>query len=152
MNEKVAKYLEEKREKERQEILIAAGLYEKEYAPKSQELPNGEYPRLDTTIIPNRPYKAIPIEITDEEYEQVKKYAFASSTLPEPVNSSNGIATVLTVIGVIVYLIGFIGFFAMFNMNALSAFIILASAAISGTMFLGFAKIIKLLQSIKNKN
>ena len=40
----------------------------------------------------------------------------------------------------------------MFNMNALSAFIILASAAISGTMFLGFAEIIKLLQSIKNKN
>ena len=155
MNPQLSVYFAQKRLEEKQArvaLLVSQGLYEKVYAPKSQELPNGEYPRLDTTIIPNRPYKAIPIEITDEEYEQVKKYAFASSTLPEPVNSSNGIATVLTVIGVIVYLIGFIGFFAMFNMNALSAFIILASAAISGTMFLGFAEIIKLLQSIKNKN
>ena len=35
MNEKVEKYLEEKREEEKRGILIAAGLYEKEYAPKS---------------------------------------------------------------------------------------------------------------------
>ena len=148
MNEKVAKYLEEKREEEKREVLIAAGLYEKEYAPKSQELPNREYPYLDTKMIPNRPYKAIPIEVTDEEYEQVKKYAYSGNS--KATQKSN--ARVLTVIGIIVYLIGFIGFSAMLDTDLFSAFITLEGAAISGTMFLGFAEIIKLLQSIKNKN
>ena len=155
MNPKLSDYFAQKRLEEKQArdaLLVSQGLYEKVYAPNdewSEEYPENEYDKKREIYCY---FKKVAIEVTDEEYEKIKKYAFASSTLPEPVNSSNGIATVLTVIGVIVYLIGFIGFFAMFNMNALSAFIILASAAISGTMFLGFAEIIKLLQSIKNKN
>lgn len=150
MNEKVAKYLEEKREKERKEILIAAGLYEKEYAPKSQELPNGEYPRLDTTIIPNRPYKAIPIEITDEEYEQVKKYAVKPPIiLPKP----NVIAKILQGVGICAYVLGlFCGM--SFQSNGLLSFAITvwAIAAIGGTILLGLSEIVKLLQNIRDKN
>ena len=150
MNEKVAKYLEEKREKERKEILIAAGLYEKEYAPKSQELPNGEYPRLDTTIIPNRPYKAIPIEITDEEYEQVKKYAVKPPIfLPKP----NLIAKISRGMGVCAYVLGF--FCGMsFQSNGLLSFAITVwvMAAIGGTILLGLSETVKLLQNIRDKN
>lgn len=152
MNEKVAKYLEEKREKERKEILIAAGLYEKEYAPKSQELPNGEYPRLDTTIIPNRPYKAIPIEITDEEYEQIKKYAVKPPIfLPKP----NVIAKILLGVGICVYGLGFIGGMQLQSAaeELLSlAIIVWAIAAVGGTILLGLSEIVKLLQNIRDKN
>ena len=152
MNPKLSDYFAQKRLEEQQArdaLLISQGLYEKVYAPNdewSEEYPENEYDQKREIYCY---FKKVAIEVTDEEYEQIKKYAFASSTLPEPVNSTNGIATVLTVIGVIVYLIGFIGFFAMFN---ISAFITLVGAAISGTMLLGFAEIIKLLQSIKNKN
>ena len=155
MNPKLSDYFAQKRLEEKQArdaLLVSQGLYEKVYAPSdewSEEYPENEYDQKREIYCY---FKKVAIEVTDEEYEQIKKYAFASSTLPEPVNSTNGIATVLTVIGVIVYLIGFIGFFAMLNMNALSAFITLVGAAISGTMFLGFSEIIKLLQSIKNKN
>lgn len=145
MNEKVEKYLEEKREKEKREILIAAGLYEKEYAPKSQELPNREYPFLDSKIVPNRPYKAIPIEVPDEEYEQIKKYAYSSN--------SNGIASILTFVACAVYIIGLVTGFILLSgsSNWTTAIYCWATSGISGTIFLGFAEIIKLLQAIKDK-
>lgn len=156
MNPKLSDYFAQKRLEEKQArdaLLVSQGLYEKVYAPNdewSEEYPENEYDQKREIYCY---FKKVAIEVTDEEYEKIKKYAFASSTLPEPVNSTNGIATVLTVIGVIVYLIGFIGFFVMLDADVVfSAFIILASAAISGTMLLGFAEIIKLLQSIKNKN
>ena len=146
MNEKVEKYLEEKREKEKREILIAAGLYEKEYAPKSQELPNREYPFLDSKIVPNRPYKAIPIEVPDEEYEQIRKYAYSGN--------SNRIAGILTFVACAVYVIGLVTGFILLNgsSNWTPAISCWAASGISGTIFLGFAEIIKLLQAIKDKN
>lgn len=145
MNEKVEKYLEEKREEEKREILIAAGLYEKGYAPKSQELPNREYPFLDSKIIPNRPYKAIPIEVTDEEYEQIRKYAYSGN--------SNRIAGILTFVACAAYVIGLvIGFILLSgSSNWTTAVYCWAASGISGTIFLGFAEIIKLLQAIKDK-
>lgn len=152
MNPKLSDYFAQKRLEEKQArdaLLVSQGLYEKVYAPNDEWSEEYQENELDSERQTIRYFKKVAIEVTDEEYEQIKKYAFASNSLPE----TNDIASVLTVIGLIVYLIGVIGFFVMLDADVVfSAFIILASAAISGTMLLGFAEIIKLLQSIKNKN
>lgn len=152
MNPKLSDYFAQKRLEEKQArdaLLVSQGLYEKVYAPSnewSEEYPENEY---DPEQQRNRYFKKTAIEVTDEEYEQIKKYAFASNSLPE----TNDIAKILTFIACAIYIVGIIaGIIIVEPMGIAVSVVCWVITAISGTMFLGFAEIIKLLQSIKNKN
>lgn len=110
--------MNEKVEKQTNNVSIDGGLYEKEGAPNNQ--PSVECP------------------------------------MPENISTNNPIRIFLTGIAVLIYLVGFvlgigIGSSSR-NFDILSAFIIWAASGISGTIFLGFAEIIKLLQAIKDKD
>lgn len=152
MNPKLSDYFAQKRLEEKQArdaLLVSQGLYEKVYAPSnewSEEYPENEY---DPEQQRNRYFKKTAIEVTDEEYEQIKKYAFASNSLPK----TNDIAKILTFIACAIYIVGIIaGIIIVEPMGIAVSVVCWVITAISGTMFLGFAEIIKLLQSIKNKN
>lgn len=152
MNPKLSDYFAQKRLEEKQArdaLLISQGLYEKVYAPNdewSEEYPENEYDQERQVY---RYFKKVVIEVTDEEYEQIKKYAFASNSLPE----TNDVAKALTFIAYAVYIVGLIaGIIIVEPMGIAVSVVCWIITAISGTMFLGFSEIIKLLQSIKNKN
>lgn len=59
--------------KKKEELLIKLGLYNKVYAPGNRSCDIDEYPYWDFNVTPNRRYKKVAIEITDEEYEKLKK-------------------------------------------------------------------------------
>ena len=156
MNPKLSDYFAQKRLEEKQArdaLLVSQGLYEKVYAPNDEwsEEYDEAYPEneLDSERQTIRYFKKVAIEVTDEEYEQIKKYAFASNSLPE----TNDVAKALTFIAYAVYIVGLIaGIIIAAPMGIVVSVVCWIITAISGTMFLGFSEIIKLLQSIKNKN
>ncbi len=166
MHEKLKEYFEkekelrEKKEKElREAILIKEGIYEKVYSEnneRTEEYNQFEYNSSGT----GKYFKYQPIEITDEEYMQIKEIYDNKHKLEPP--SSNGVANALTVIAWIIFVVGFIAGICFANVEVGTyvtyeefsfaiALIYWLVAFASGTMFLGFAEIIKLLNDIKNK-
>ena len=168
MNEKLKNFLETQKENEKKrndekkkKSLLALGLYEKVYSPDnnySEEFNLYEYDNANSS---KKYYKIVPIEITDEEYQEVKKYSINRS-----LSRVNLIANAITIIAWIIYIGGFIAGIALGNVEVVKAgyyayvetefsFAIAFSywciAFISGTMFLGFASIIKLLDAIRRK-
>ncbi|MBQ7096620.1 MAG: hypothetical protein IJN96_00935 [Clostridia bacterium] len=118
---------------------------------------NSEFPEAewDSDNLTNKYYKKVPVEITEEEYEEVKKYSKDSVK----VVTDNSIAATLKVIAVFVYIVGFIA--GVVIGGALTdytrdfswgtAFACWFLSLFSGTTVLGFAEIIQLLTDIKNK-
>ncbi len=167
MNDKLKQYLDHKEklqkelsEKEKSDLLIREGLYEKEYSDTYSD----EYSWYDN--LEGKYYRKAPIDITDEEYEIVKESCKSDSNKPINKDIENGIATALTVIAWIIYIGGFIAGIAFGNVEVVRgtyytytdtefsfaiAFVYWAACIIAGTMFLGFAEIIKLLEAIKRK-
>ncbi len=154
MNEKVAKFLE----KEKRKNLINLGLYDKIYAPDN--IRTDEYPlsELDNTGLIRKYYKAVPFKVTDEEYQQIIKLSQKPKVLPTSKPDKNTIAKFLTVIAWITFICGFIagiiwGYLLGHGEGALVEFIFTLlfwfAAFISGTLFLGFAEIIELLDTIR---
>ena len=80
MDPRVEKFINGKKDEikkkeleKRQKILIKAGLYEKEYSKNFQY--SSEYPYTELNNLGQaKYYRIVPINITDEEYEEVKKY------------------------------------------------------------------------------
>ena len=77
MNEKVQEYIERKtkmRNKEKYDLLIKEGLFDKVYPPDEDFGSESEYPESewDNKLHIYRSYKKVPIQITDEEYELIK--------------------------------------------------------------------------------
>lgn len=158
MNEKLKEFLDAKKEaeqkkyeEEKQKTLIELGLFEKVYSPDdnySEEYSCCEWDSANST---NKYYKKVTVEITDEEYQEVKKY----SDLKNNDNDKNPIATILKVIAVIVYIAGFIAsfFLGVDRYGDISAMVMVWWIVffISGTIYLGFAEIIQLLEDIKKK-
>ena len=160
MHEKLKEYLEnaEKKEKELlQRELTDAGIFEREYTDKTEY--SEEYPEIewDPQKEQRRYYKIIPIELTREEVTEFKK-AYRSSTA----SPTNPIAKTLTVIAWIIYVGGFLAGLSLSNVETgtyytrheFSVSIALTywfATLVCGTLFLGFAEIIKLLNDIKNK-
>ena len=151
MNERLQKFLEVKKlleridyEEEKEKTLIEFGLYEKVYSPDntySEEFSSSEWNSVDLTT---KYFKKVPIEVTDEEYEEVRKY---SNHTPLPKNNTpenNSIAKALTIIAYFAIIVGFISCFIF-------GFAYFCVGLISGTMLLGFAEIIKLLHQINKK-
>ena len=168
MNEKLKEFLDAKKdaekkayEEKKKDTLIELGLFEKVYSENNAYSIEYPWSEWDSENSINKYYKKIPMEITDEEYEEVKKYSKKPVILGE-----NPIATALTVIAWILFIGGFIagialgtveverGYYYTYTDTEFSfavAFVYWCASLISGTMFLGFAEIIKLLTDIKNK-
>lgn len=169
MNQKLKEYLEEKeqikrdeKEKAKRKLLFQEKLYE------TKEISKEEYYKTDLaerkevwdsekkqTVY----YKYTPIEISDEEYmllkDSCKVHDDGSGN-----NSQNAVATTLTVIAWIVYIVGLVigiilgvsySDYSYSDFNFAIASVCWTIFLVNGTMFLGFAEIIKLLESIKRK-
>lgn len=167
MNEKLEKFLAKKKEaelekvnKEKNDMLLEMGLYDKVYSPDNAY--NNEYDMYEWDNENNmqKYYKIVPIEITDEEYQEIKKYQ-----TKEQLNKKNTIASALVAIAWSVLICGFNagisrGNIGMYNevydrIETEFSFSVACgywgASVISFTMFLGFAEIIKLLEDIKRK-
>ena len=156
MNQKVQDYLNAKRaqkraeyDKKKSEFLISQGLYEEVRSPKDswdEEYPNSGYDESTGNFYY---FAQVVLDVSDEEYEEMLRLNGEDET------ESNTIATIIFSIAIIVYVAGFIAgiaFGALYDdFNAVPMFITWISAFISGSVFLGFAEIIKLLHSINNK-
>nr|WP_296078458.1 hypothetical protein [uncultured Ruminococcus sp.] len=159
INKKKAE-IENNKNKEKRELLMDLGICEKEYSQSSawsEEYPDYEY---DQETKEGRYFKKIPINVTDEEYEEILKYCKQSDNTT-PVNKENKVAKVLTGIAYAIFIIGAILGFAMGytkNIPEDTYYFSFAVAVawwgvsfIGGMFMLGFAEIIKLLNAIKNK-
>ena len=103
MNERLQKFLKVKElleridyEEEKEKNLIELGLYEKVYSPDntySEEFSSSEW---DDVSLTTKYFKKVPIKVTDEEYEEVKKYANLPTKYIAPEN--NSVAKALTII------------------------------------------------------
>ncbi len=167
MNNAVQKFLEKKRqelnnnnEKTKNDYLISLGLYEKIYSPDNKYSKEFNFSEWDTEAQINRWFKKIVFDVTDEEFEEIKKLCGENKNTS--LDNSNPVATALTVIAILIFLCGFIAGIVLGNVEVGSiythtefsfaiAFTYWAISFISGIMMLGFAEIIKLLTSIKNK-
>ena len=158
MNERLQAYLEKKTaenrakfESERDAKLIAAGLFEKRLSPTNKpddpEYPFSQWNKEESRMMY---YKKVAIAITDEEYTEFLKVN-PTNPVQNQEESKNGVATTLKVIAIIVYcvfaLVGLISRVANFAVGLGVMF----GGFISGSLFLGFGEIIKLLQQIYDK-
>ena len=150
MNEKVKRFLEDS---EKAAILCDLGLCEKEYSPSGEETP--EYPLYDAEK--KCYYKEIPIAVTDEEWESIKKKALENAELKKATQAARGknvgndiVALLLTGIAAVLYVGGFIAGIVFKDKldSAAVMFGIWTAAFVEGTVMLGFARIIKLLDKI----
>ena len=167
MNEKLKEFLDAKKDTEtkmfeesKQKALIDLGLFEKVYSPDNKYSNEFFLSEWDSTNQITKYYKKVAIEITDEEYQEVKKY---SKEVPA---ENNAVAVALKIIACIIFIGGFIagivlgtvevekGYYYTYTDTEFSfaiAFIYWCISLISGTVFLGFAEIIRLLDAIKRK-
>ena len=165
MNEKLKAFLDTKKaaetkkyEEEKQKTLIDLGLFEKVYSPGNKYSEEFCFSDWDSDTQQSKYYKKVPIEITEEEYQEVKKHL-----KKEDATENNPIAKALTIIAWVIFIAGFIagivfgnveveGYYRSYSEFSFAlAFIYWCVSFISGMMFLGFAEIIKLLDAIKKK-
>ena len=137
MNEKVKEFLEAQKNDER-------ARYEKE--------------KQETQIRLVQCDKENPIEFSDEEYQEIEKYASASD--PE-----NTVALVLKVLAWIIFIVGFFAGVSLANIEVTEGYYYThtetqfsfsvaltywSSAFVIGMLFIGFSEVIKLLHEIRN--
>lgn len=168
MNEIVQQFLADQKERERKKYeeekkitLFELGLYKKVYSPDNKHDWEYSITEWDPNTSTRRYYKKVPLEITDEEYQEVCKY-----TQRKEVKKINAVAKALEVIAWVLFIGGFIagialgrveverGYYYTYTETEFSfaaALIYWSVSLISGTVFLGFAEIIKLLDAIKKK-
>ncbi|NLB62262.1 MAG: hypothetical protein GX802_07620 [Clostridiales bacterium] len=153
MNPKVEEYINRKRKevvdrqlRERIRILDDAGLCERKYVKEKT-------PETFWDAVKEKHYIPMPYEVTDEEFEEVKKYA-VERTKAKP----NAVASALHTIAILIYFLAFlVGSYisAKKLFGDISFFITLlywGAGFVVGTIHLGFAEIIKLLQNLNNKD
>lgn len=154
MNKIVSDFLDSQKEIERkkyedekEQLLVELDLYEKLYSPDGNYSNEYFFQEWDESNKKCKYFKKIPLNISDEEYEVLKKYSNKKE--------KNGIVTILTVIAWVIYVSGFILGIILAANSYEGSFLLLMGCWIgtfvSGTMYLGFAEIIKLLIDIKNK-
>lgn len=157
MDEKVRNYLASKqreRQAEKEQFLISLGLYEKEYSPDGTESPTYNLYDASTQTY----YRQIPCDVTPEEFQLIRDAS------KETVPLENTVAKAITVIAIMIYICSFLGgiflgketivytsFSRSYTSSEFSFKILLMywiSGAIIGTLLLGFAEIIKLLNKL----
>ncbi len=172
MHEMVREFLEKKRqkieaekEKNKVETLISLGLYEVEYSPDGEQTSEYNLGKWDEEAGKTRYYKKVPVDVSEEEYEEIKKIACADSEKSQ--SQSNIVAKTLSVVAGLIWGGGFIAGIVLGNVEVTKstfyntytdtefsfaiALAYWASSFIIGTMMMGLAEIVKLLNDIKNK-
>jgi hypothetical protein len=153
LHAKVKSFIERKEQekaKEREQQLIALGLFEKEYSDERHP----DYPNVDPDT--GKYYRIVPIEVTDEEYDMICSYAKEGKKERLGRNSVASalktVAWLIIIIGIVVGLITAIGSeYIGSEYDGGLPLTIWLSAIIAGVLFLGFAEVIILLQTIANK-
>lgn len=150
--ERKKKELSEKKKEEIKQFLISNGLFEKIYADKGEEDSTFLYPYYDTKK--DLFYYEEPIRISEEEYEELKKYTNTEKVHTNtPKNSRSFAEKLLKALAYTLYTLGFIGSISILVATSNSILFLgyLISVFIGGTVFYGFGEIIRLLNDIKNK-
>lgn len=182
MNEKLERYIQKKRAQEaerRKNMLIEAGLFDKEYAPDNDPN-NPSYPEFEydeNTGEPKR-YRIVAIELNDEEFAEFMKYynpktsqtqptsikiPHPGSTLQKPYGGGFKLYHAIMIMAVAIFITGFIvgivagvyyepGYYRdiyKYNFGTTVVYWIVTLA--SGILMLGFAQVLKLLNAINNK-
>lgn len=140
---------ERKKLEKRKDFLEEIELYERIYSDNTKY--TDEYPVKDTNEDSEhygKFYKEIPIELTDEEYEEVLN---AYKLNHGKVSSDDTVAMLLFSISVFIYIVGGLLALISFGAGAITGISTLAAVFVGGTSFLGFSRIIALLNDIKNK-
>lgn len=159
MHPKVESYIQEKEaarkstyEKEKQTFLLREHFTEFVPNPKQDVGYTDEYPcqKSDPETGKICYGKMVPIEISDEEYELLRA---ASGTVGA--SNQNKVASLLQVIAYVIYCAAALAALILFLSGDENlwpfAFAAIPAGLISGTSFLGFAEIIKLLHQINRK-
>ncbi len=168
LNKKEKESIERSR-KEKNDLLIKLGLYEKVYSEKN--LYSSEYPERewDAKSDSNRYFKKVPVEVSDSEYAEILKYQKDTSGTnnDQTVSYTNSLSTAFKALAWIIFIGGFIsgivfgrvevtkGYYYTYNETEFSftlALIYWAASFIGGMFFLGFSEIIRLLTDIKHKH
>jgi len=149
MVEKVKEYLE----KAKKEELIRRGLYEKKYYD-SQDVTIEMRQKLKYDNENDKFYEPIPYDITDEEFQLLLRIPALNENQEK---ESETISTIFYTVGTFIFIIGFIagiilGAYGSYNEEFSwgVAFGIWVASFIYGIIFIGFGKIIALLNEIKN--
>lgn len=154
----------------RDHLLLRAGLYDKVYSEEKSR--TSEYPYYDHTV--GKYYKEVPIEVTDDEFRAIRKAldghitnsnVYMDESVYTPEEGGCAVATALQVFAWIIFIGGFFAgiFLAIKSVDVGGYYYSRAetkfvwsvaltywfTAAVSGTLLLGFAKIIELLDAIK---
>ena len=123
MNEKLKAFFETKKEEElkkqdelnkkqeevKKKTLIDLGLFEKVYSPDNKQSDEFSCYEWDSINSTNKYYKKVPVEVTDEEYEEIKKYSKQTEDIiHNNFNRYNYVAISLTVIAYVIFIVGFI--------------------------------------------
>lgn len=158
LNEKLNEFLTAKKEEERKkleaeknETLIKLGLYEKVYLSSENENDDSN----------SKYFKKVAIEVTDEEYEEIKKY------IPEKKRvKRNKLQVALFIVAMVVFAGGFLAGCLLGNIEIekglifkrtitefsfITAVMYWCIAGAVGTVLLAFSEVIKLLNDINNK-
>lgn len=147
MNEEIAEYLKNAREQE----LLKRGLYEIKYFD-SKEVTKEMKKELKYDTSQYKYYKKIPYEVTDEEYNEILKIPIYPNK-KEPILTST-----FYLIGVLIFFFGAIGGYTLGQPSGLVCdfnwqltWTVWLCTLFSGMVFLGFGKVIDLLNEIKYK-
>lgn len=138
----------EKNEK-RAEFLEELGLFEKIYSENTKY--TDEYPSKETDEESEhygKYYKAVPLEISDEEYAEIEK---AYELNNDPKTDEDGVSVALKCIAIFIFVVGGVLSLFAFTADIFTGVAAMFSVFVSGMTFLGFSRIIKLLYDIKNK-
>lgn len=159
MNSKAQEYIDKKLEdinkkknSEMEKFLISEGLYEKAYPEENKYSYEYSYTETDPVTQETKYFKKVAIEVTDEEYLEIKR-AYEMTKEEKPAES-NPTGDLLKVIGVLIYIGGAIAglIIGSETESFITGLLYCVGAFVSGTSFLGFARIIELLTDIKNKD
>ena len=147
MNEKLKQFLDAKKEEEekkyqdeKKKTLIKLGLSERVYAKEGEDLSSFPVSEYDPEMEAYRFYRDQAIDITDEEYEQLKMYLKSTTK-----SKTSPVAMTIRALAIVV-LIGGVIFSAVYDIPTFSW-----SSFVYAMMTLGFAEIIQLLHEINNK-
>ena len=161
MNEKLKAFLDAKKyaekkayEEKKNQTLIELGLFEKVYSEKEMYSNDFPYSEYDNEKSRTRWYKKEAVSISDEEYEEVKKYSDIKQNNHNN-DEKNLIATIFKVLASVIYIAGFVASFilGLDRYGDISAMVIVWWIVffVLGTIYLGFGEIIQLLDDIKKK-
>jgi hypothetical protein len=139
--------LEKNKENEKSELLINLGLYEELYSDTERD--TDDYPFEGTN---GKYYKKVACETTDDEFNKIIKFTSQNEVVNNKVSSTLlGIAYTIYIIGAIAGFAGGTTYLDNGEFSIVVALSIWVSAFLSGTLFLAFGEVLKLLHKISCK-